>query len=224
MRGVTLIELVVVAGIIAVLSAVLIVGHATFSKTLLLANTASDVALSFRNAEVYGIGSRATGAVSNAGYGLDFSTGSATTYTFFADTDPLPGGVGSCHPLPVNGASAPNAIPGNCYYTAGDNPPIQTFTLNNGMQIKHFCAYLPTGGGVWYCNAGGGVAIQHLSIVFARPNTSATFGVGAIGAGFTSVAGISFTKACISIESPQATNRSVLVNQVGEIVATQSCP
>src|SRR3989338_1630750 len=106
--GFTVIELLVVAGIISVLSIIVIVGQQAFGRGLLLANAASDVALSLRNAQVFGIGSRTVGTVSNAGYGLDFSIASPSSFSFFADTDPL----ASC--------GAPNCKPGNGYYTSAD--------------------------------------------------------------------------------------------------------
>ncbi len=209
--GFTIVELVVVAAIIAVLSIVVILGQSSFSRTILLSTTAADIALTLRNAQIYGIGSRTIGVVSNAGYGLDFDSAAPGSFVFFADTDPAAACV------------RPNCTPGNGYFISGADSLVQTFTLNNRMEISNFCAFtlMPA---TSYCKTGGANSTQHLSIVFTRPNTTAVFGVGNVGAGATTTGGVPFTVACVKVSSPEGATRSLFVNQVGEISATSTCP
>jgi prepilin-type N-terminal cleavage/methylation domain-containing protein len=209
MRGFSILEILVVAAIIAVLSAVIIVGQTTFTRTLILNNTVADVGLSIRNAQIFGIGSRTIGPASNTGYGLDFSIANLGSYVFFGDTDPL----ASC--------SFPSCRPGDGVYTEDDSE-VQTYTLNNGMTISNFCAF--TSGGASYCRNGGTNAVEHMTLVFARPNTYSIIGAGDIGGGDTSGGGAPFISACIEVASPQGTTRSLLITQVGEIVRANSCP
>ena len=61
--GFTLIEMLVVVAIITVVTAVMFSNQSNFSSSVLLANTTYDVALSARDAETYGLGTRAAGAI-----------------------------------------------------------------------------------------------------------------------------------------------------------------
>ncbi len=112
-RGVTIIEMLVVLGIIGVLATVVVTSQTSFNKTILLANTAYDVALSIRSAQTFGLGSRAQGVVTpNAGYGIHFESAIPNTYKLFADK----GGTPACH-TPASGVpNAPDVIPGDCTY------------------------------------------------------------------------------------------------------------
>lgn len=206
--------MIVVTAIIGILSIIVFVGQADFSRSLLLANTASDIALSLRNAQVYGIGSRSTGGVRNAGYGLYFASANPASFIFFADTDPAPS-MTSCHP--TNKPNSPAAQPGDCAYTSALDTLVQTFTLNNGMKIDNFCVYENTG--AKYCVSEGPSLLTQMAIVFTRPNTSALIRAGT-GGWFGGV----WQNACIRVASPQGTTRSILVTQTGAITKTASCP
>ena len=80
----------VVLTIIVVITTVVVASQSSFNKTLILVNTAYDIALTLRSAETYGLGSRAFGGVVNAGYGLNFQSGTPQSFTLFADTYPAP--------------------------------------------------------------------------------------------------------------------------------------
>lgn len=117
-RGFTLIELLVVLAIIGIIMVIVLTGQSSFNKTIILSNTAYDIALTLRDAESYGLGSRATAVTANAGYGVHFQNASPGLFTFFADSFPAPN-ASNCHGLPVGGASAPNAQYGDCRYESG---------------------------------------------------------------------------------------------------------
>ncbi len=203
-------EMLVVLAIISILSLVVITGQSSFNRTLILANTAYDIGLSLRDAQTYGIASRGTsGGIFNAGYGVEFSSGSPTSFILFADTYP-----------PVGANARPDAHPGNGIYelTQPNNDAlVQTYTLNNNIKISDFCGTL---NGVSQCLSAG--TASRLDIVFARPNTSASI---------TTLNGITATAAlataCITVAAPSGETRVVVVTSIGEIEfrpVNSTCP
>lgn len=219
-RGFTLIELLVVLGIILVIMAITITSHASFDKTLVLSNTAYDIALAIRSAESFGLGSRAVGSIGNAGYGVHFDKNIPNSFILFADIDPIVGSVGPfCHQS-IGDPNGPGAIPGNCIYTSADAPPINTYMLGNGITVSDFCAR-SSNNITWYCASWGN--INTLDIVFARarPNGDASINVDGL---FSSppVPPAPYTKACITATSPQGTSRYISVALSGQITANAS--
>lgn len=213
--GFTLVELLVVVAIILVITSIALASQSSFNKTLILANTAYDVALTLHSAETYGLGSRAVAGVANTGYGIDFQSGTPGLFTFFADTYPLPSTAPGCHQ--TADPTAPDARPGDCAYEANRGEKVTDYTLGNGMTVSDFCAYALGG---WSCAHANGGTLQTLDIVFARPNTEAFMSVN----GSYSVA-FPVTRACLSVSSPQGGARFVSVAASGEITANApSCP
>lgn len=216
-RGFTLIELLVVLAIITIITAVTFTSQGSFNKSIILTNTAYDVALSLRSAETYGIGSRVAGAASNAGYGLHFVRAAPSNFTLFADVNSPADG---CHTLPSaeqGGAGAPNAMPGNCVYDNGET--VTDYALGNGITVYDFCAYSSR----WYCanNATYGNDLTSLDIVFARPNPDPFIFEKNIS---NNIIG-PFINACITLSSRQGGFRFISVTTSGAITANApSCP
>lgn len=149
-------ELLVVLAVIISITTVVLTSQSAFNKTLLLANTAYDIALTLRFTQGLGIDTLASGATKNAGRGAHFDKTTPGSYITFADTYPLVSS--SC-----TGETTRNS--GNCVYTAEDQH-IQTYTLGNGMKIIDFCARNESS--VWLCAVANNLSA--LDIVFARPN------------------------------------------------------
>jgi type II secretory pathway pseudopilin PulG len=213
--GFTLIELMVAFAIIIVISAVVLTNQSSFNKTLILANTAYDIALTLRAAETYGIGSRAAGVSANAGYGLNFQKAKSDSFTLFADAYPAPSTLSVCHP--TNDASAPDARPGNCVYESSQGEKVLDYVLGNGITVSDFCAYAL---GNWSCAYAQGGALSSLDIVFARPNPDPFISTnGSYSADFPA------TAACIAITSPHGGAHFISIAASGQIIATAaSCP
>jgi len=94
-RGFTLIELLAVCAIMALMAGIVMSNQGKFGGQVLLQNFAYDVALSVRQAQVYGISvqrfQRGGQTFFDAGYGIniDGSVVPTTLYTLFADSSPL---------------------------------------------------------------------------------------------------------------------------------------
>lgn len=85
-RAFSLIELMVVTAIFVILSAVVLANNTRFGNLIVLQNLAHDMALSIREAQIYGIAVRRFGTSQfDLGYGMHFSRGSS--YELFADTN-----------------------------------------------------------------------------------------------------------------------------------------
>lgn len=199
----------VVFTIITMMLLVAVVSQSTFNKTLILSNTAYDVALTIRTAQVYGLGTIAQSAL-NTGYGVHFDNTSNRTFTFFIDSLPVLPTATACHPN-SNGQSAPDAKPGNCYYDGdASGEKLQTYTLNNGIRIKDFC--VKNSG--WHCATDSISPITSVDIVFARPNPDVSIGSsGSYSASNSAV--------CILLESPHGGNpKYINVGTSGAITAS----
>lgn len=144
--GFSLVELVVVAGIITLISTALILKQSSFDSTVLLRSLAYEVALSIRQAQVYGLSVREQGVGSanfDVGYGVHFSGANPTTYILFADEDR------------------------DSRYDEGES--VEVFTLRRGYRITAACATLVQSGAE-RCTPG---ELSSLSIAFRRPDPDA---------------------------------------------------
>lgn len=206
LSGFTLVELLVVFVIIVSIMSVVYTNQGSFNKSFVVSNTAYDIALSLRNAETYGLGSRALGSTVNAGYGLHFEKTSPTGFSLFADVSP----AATC--------SKPDCKPGDNVYTVGSDSLVRTYALGNSVTISDFCAMRS---GTWTCAvAHGGYlgGLSSLDVVFARPNPNPLISTN--GAYSTSI-----TSACLKLSSALGTSRYVSVSFTGEITPTAtSCP
>ena len=139
--GFTLIELLVVIAIITIISGIIFTSQSSFNKTLILANTAYDVALSLRGAETYGLGGHALSAVPT-GYGLHFDRATPGSFLLFADSYPAASSGSACH-APTNTGGGLDAQPGDCSYESGTgkDTTVSNYTLGNNITVSDFCAF-----------------------------------------------------------------------------------
>lgn len=146
-RGFTLIELITVVGIITIITSVVLVNNNRYGGSVLLQNLAYDIALSIRQAQVYGISVRGSGASNfNAGYGMHFATSDIFHYELFAD-------------LAGTGIYDPNFSP-------SENVPPSPYAIGRGYYIAKLCA--PAGTDASSCTS-----VQQLDTLYKRPEPDA---------------------------------------------------
>ena len=115
-RGFTLIELVVVTGIMVLISSLILTSSSKFGGVVTLRNLAYDIALSIRQAQTYGIAVRRfSNSNFKAGYGVHFDLSNSTSFVLFAD-----------------------AVSTNGLYDQGEL--VQSETIGRGFNIVDLCA------------------------------------------------------------------------------------
>ncbi|HYC34233.1 MAG TPA: type II secretion system protein [Candidatus Paceibacterota bacterium] len=85
-KGFSLVELLVVVSIFLIITAVTLFKQSKFSSDILITNTAYEVALSIREAQVFGVGSKQSD-IGTQGYGVYFSEGfDGAHYIMYSET------------------------------------------------------------------------------------------------------------------------------------------
>lgn len=143
-RAFSLIELLVAVSIFLVISTVILANHSRFNSSVLLGSLAYDVALSVREAQVFGLSVRQFSSSFQVGYGLRFSGNNS--YIFFVDTN------------------------GNKKYDDGVDSIVRSYALSRGHTILRFCGI--TAAALEECSDSA-TPITNLDIVFFRPDPDA---------------------------------------------------
>jgi prepilin-type N-terminal cleavage/methylation domain-containing protein len=150
--GFTLIELIVVVSILVIITTVMLANHARYGSSVILQNLAYDVALSIRQAQVYGISVARYGTTTESrfdrGFGMHFNS-NATQYVLFADV------------------FAQNGV-------YDSNEQVNISSITNGYRISDLCATLP-GSNVETCG------YSNLDILYLRPEPGALISAGSDG-------------------------------------------
>ncbi len=195
-----MVELIVVIGIIAMISSIVVTGSQKFDSTILLTNLSYEVALSIREAQSAGLQvkefkSGTSSATFNSGYGIAFyttnanSTANTTDYILFAD-------------LITSGTAGDNVYSGN---SNGGAEFVKKYSTRRGNVIDKFCGVIASSG-LEQCSGGGG--LTYLNVVFVRPNPDATF---------KSNTGVAYRAVKIYLKSQENTQRAVRVESTGQI-------
>lgn len=184
-------ELLVVTGIIIVVTAVVLANNSRFGGVVTLENLTFDVALTIRQAQVYGISVARFGTNTfSAGYGVDFSLSSPTTYALFADA------------IEANGLyDCPSPGTSNCEL-------VQSVTLNQGYRVSDLC--ITSGSGVETCGQ-----TSHVDILFQRPEPDAWISADEFSCILAN--GSCKASARIVLTSPRGDVASVVVENNGQI-------
>jgi len=189
-RAFTLIELLVVTALIVIISTVVLADNNRFGGVVLLENLAYNIALSIRQAQVYGISvARFQGSTFSAGYGVHFDASIPDTYELFADA------------ITANGLyDCPEPGTNDCEL-------VQSTTISTGYTIQDLCATPASGTEV--------CGLSKLDILFIRPEPDAWIssnGVSCINDHSTCAQG-----ARIQLLSPRGDVMSVSVQANGQI-------
>jgi prepilin-type N-terminal cleavage/methylation domain-containing protein len=203
-RGFTLFELLVVMAIMVVVTSVMLFNQAKFDSSTILRSLAYSVALSVRQAQVYGTsvlgtstpqvacsGFYAAGVCYVSAYGVYFNAASPGQYILFADLN------------------------NNGHYDTGEN--IKVFSFSTGYAVSQFCVTgINSGNPVTQCS---NTTISSLSILFKRPNPDAQF--TALNASGNPISGDIYTSATIQMQNQGDPSgaRSTTVTNTGLISA-----
>lgn len=192
-RGFTLVELLVVSAIVLLFTALVFFRQARFNSSTILRSLTYSIALSVRQAQVYGTSVRETAAgtgVFAQGYGVYVpSVGSAAnTYYIFADSD------------------------GDGAYDAGEGLPI--YKLGSGYAIQSACAVAV---GASTCTS-----VNSLTAYFRRPNPDGCFASNAAPTACASGASAVYSRAYITVANTANNDtRSIKVTNTGQIAVCQ---
>jgi prepilin-type N-terminal cleavage/methylation domain-containing protein len=149
-KGFTLLELLVVITLMVLITAAILVRQARFDSSTLLRSLSYSIALSARQAQVYGTSvvgvSSGGGTVFAPAYGVYFNN--TTSYIVYADVN------------------------GNGTYDSGTDTVIQTYQVGAGFQISQFCGVRADSSR--HCSTDGS-PISWLSVYFKRPNPDGFF-------------------------------------------------
>lgn len=179
-----------------IVSTVVLVNNARFGGVIKLENFAYDVALSIRQAQLYGISvARFQGGFA-AGYGIQVNlSSSATSYHMFADFSTKNQMYDGC---PTPGSPTCELV--------------QTSTMSGNYRIKKVCVTPSMGAEV--CSDSGGSSI--LNIYFIRPEPNAWISTGTASCNPVNGAGCQ-RKARIQLLSPKGQTMDVVVEFTGQI-------
>lgn len=221
-RGFSLVELIVVLGLIVLLTAITLTSQSSYNRQLILTSTTYTVAMSIREAQSLGLSSRMFGTTQNAGYGVHLSKADLTSYSIFSDISSAVYTKGSSCPI-VSDNTLPEWKPGNCLFD-NNTEVVTPYTLNKGFTIADFCGiYLNNDQQLTRACASGTAsrnAMESMDVVFLRPNTEA------IMTGLTTdLRKREYLCARIYIASPAGGNKKcIYISKVGQVSVPQSCP
>ncbi len=146
-RGFTMVEVLVTLAIFSIISGVVLTRYKDFSGGIVLSNLAYEIAITIRQAQVYGLSVKNTLTSQsnfNFPYGIHLPGPLSNSFVLFADVD-------------NNGYQSSEII--------------ETLTTRQGNTIYNFCAV--TGSSVSKCNVGTPQLITSLDIKFLRPDPEA---------------------------------------------------
>lgn len=223
-KGFTLPELMISIAIIGIIVTIVTYNHKQFNSNLELTNVAYRVAVSIREAQVYGISvkefTEAGGSRFDVPYGINFSTSdweAKKSYVFFGDSNPNPSNYPNMYDGPYsNGCNG--GTTDEC---------LERIILGRGNIIKKVCAvegiqpnptaivclmrYDPFNNPSWN-------HLHGLSITFKRPKSDAIFTFSKFNAPVVLSPSPNFNEAFICLEATESSRRKkVVVSSSGQI-------
>jgi prepilin-type N-terminal cleavage/methylation domain-containing protein len=196
--GFTLIELMVAVSIVVFITIVLLFRHDQFNSSTLLRSLSYSVALSIRQAQLYGTSVRETGEQTGLfaqSYGVYFKDGNPNEYYLAADKDD-------------DGTISTQSCPEPYTASGCEDVSPSPYSIQTGYGISDFCAYTSV---VTHCHSGG--AIDELTVRFDRPNPDAVF---------VTDQGSAYIRGCVEVASPGGATRTIEITNTGQITVGQA--
>lgn len=191
--GFTLVELLVTITMFVIITGVVLINSNTFDNTVLLHNFVYDVALTIKQAQIYGVNTLESGSglfnTQLQGYGVYFDRS-------------IPNG--NTHFVLFNDTNSDKKYP-DVTTCLTDSECIQKYSMTKGTFIQSICVVGNSGGN---CNE-----VNQLSILFIRPNPEALIFVN----NGQSIQSPSPQYAKIILSSAGGATSSVVVTSVGQI-------
>jgi prepilin-type N-terminal cleavage/methylation domain-containing protein len=192
-RGFTLIELLTSVAIFSVITTVAVFNNSRFNSSILLTNTAYEVALAIREAQSYGVNIKktagtvaGTGLQFQSGYGIHFVPNSGSFFLFEDVSSP-----------PDNDPPNPDHV-----YNSSDRK-VEVFSLRRGATISKICVDNCVDPAEMFSPS------DYLDITFLRPNPDAE--IRKSGQPGT------YPSAHICVKAPDGSQRKIFVNTTGQI-------
>lgn len=206
--GFSLVELMVAIAIFMIITSILVVSQRSFGGSLLITNLAYDVALTIRQAQVYGISVRKVAGVVdpveqfNRSYGIHMALNDGY-YILFADADD-----NNKYDTAANSATGCLASPPSGHFPEC----VSFFKIEKGNYIKQFCANTDCAG------LSTNEKIDTLEILFHRPEPEPTVRGYKSGS-----SGGSYSSASVVVASPSGLTKTICVSPAGQISIKSSC-
>lgn len=187
--GFTLVEMLVVVAIFAVLTAVIVYNYGDFNADITVSNMAYEIALTTRQAQIFGLGSRGIGGEFNKAYGIyiNNSSGSTKDLIFFSDSEV------------VNNLCNQGSGTTDCVCIGSDDECIEKLTMQRGIFISK----------LQVMDGSSCSETDELTILYKRPNPEAQI--------FNQFGGSPHGGALITVNSTAGRNRFVVIRKNGQI-------
>lgn len=191
-QGFTLAEMIVVVAIIGVVTTLVLFNNARLNSVVLVSNTAYEIGLIVREAQVAGLGVKASeGGTFSSSHGVHMSMSNPSLVVMFADKN------------------------GNGMYDVVNGELMQEFVIQNSRagSLLGLCLVRDlTPATTEYCT--GANTKESINIVFKRPNPEAFFKVqGSVDAGYDDYIGA----VVITVGFPGDVCRSVTIEKTGAV-------
>lgn len=194
-KGFTLIEMVVVTAIVGIISSIILFQYSNFSNRIILTNMAYEIALTVRQAQVYGLGAKSFDGNFDQPYGawFDISSEPAGSFIFFRDGiegQPVAQENLRCDG-PVGFCTCSGALDDEC---------VQSFSFTRGIKITEIFTQSVDG----ICAP----AVQ-VGVSFKRPDPNARI--------YDSIHGNDRLLVQVTVESQQGDQDFLIVRRTGQV-------
>lgn len=194
--GFTLVEALVSVGIVALIMSSILFNYSIFNDNLALTSAAQELAVTFRQAQTYGLTVRevaAGGGNFTSAYGVHIDKNDPTNYYLFADLN----------------ADQKYDVGGGCGSGPTNTDCVSKFTFRNGVKVSEICD-----GSSCPPNPNAEV----IDVTFLRPNPDAV--INFINGSGSIVLGPSLTGKII-LTSPKGRTLTLTVESTGQVLVGQ---